>query len=103
MATQSVATVTVRPCVMTTPLGTPVVPEVKRMSDASSGPRAALRRRTSERALAVARARKVPQSTAGAVAPSESGPPVGAGGGPWATTMVLRAGRGVPAPWSMAR
>ena len=38
MATQSVATVSVRPCVMTTPLGTPVVPDVKRMSDGSSGP-----------------------------------------------------------------
>ena len=44
MATQSVATISVRPCVMTTPLGTPVVPEVKRMSDGSSGPSAALRR-----------------------------------------------------------
>jgi hypothetical protein len=38
MATQSVATRRVRPWVMTTPLGRPVVPEVKRMSDGSSGP-----------------------------------------------------------------
>ncbi len=38
MATQSVATRSVRPWVMTTPLGTPVVPEVNRMSDGSSGP-----------------------------------------------------------------
>ena len=36
MATQSVATRTVRPWVWTTPLGTPVVPEVNRMSDGSS-------------------------------------------------------------------
>ena len=38
MATQSVATISVRPCVITTPFGTPVVPEVKRMSEGSSGP-----------------------------------------------------------------
>ena len=59
MATQSVATVSVRPCVMTTPFGTPVVPEVKRMSDGSSGPSAALRRSTSARDAGVAVAEEV--------------------------------------------
>ena len=58
MATQSVATISVRPWVITTPFGTPVVPEVKRMSDGSSGPSAALRRSTSARGRGAAPARK---------------------------------------------
>ena len=47
MATQSVATRVVPPWVWTTPLGTPVVPEVNRMSQGSSGVTAAERRSTS--------------------------------------------------------
>ena len=58
MTTQSVATIRVRPCVITTPFGTPVVPDVKRMSDGSSGPSAAPRRSTSARAAGVVVAMK---------------------------------------------
>ena len=47
---QSLLTHSVRPCVWTTPLGVPVVPEVNRMSDGSSGRTAAARRPTSSRA-----------------------------------------------------
>ena len=82
MATQSVATISVRPCVMTTPFGTPVVPEVKRMSDGSSGPSAALRRSTSARAAGVASARKSCHDSA---EPSAF---------PLATTIVWSAGSG---------
>ena len=90
MATQSVATMSVRPCVMTTPLGTPVVPEVKRMSEGSSGPSAALRRSTSARAAGVAVPRKSRHDDAEPLA------------FPLATTIVRSAGSGVPAASSMA-
>ena len=90
MATQSVATISVRPCVMTTPFGTPVVPEVKRMSEGSSGPSAARRRSTSDREAAVAPARKSRHDTACPVA------------SPLATTIVRSSGSGVPVSSSMA-
>ena len=90
MATQSVATMRVRPCVMTTPFGTPVVPDVKRMSEGSSGPSAALRRATSVREAAVASAKKSRQDTALPVAT------------PLAATIVCRSGRGEPLSSSMA-
>ena len=90
MATQSVATISVRPCVMTTPLGTPVVPEVKRMSEGSSGPSAARRRRTSATEPGVVPARKSRHGTARRLAP------------PWATTIVSSAGRATPVSSSMA-
>ena len=57
IATQSVATRSVRPWVWTTPFGLPVVPDVNKMSDGSSGPSASERRRTSALASSVARAR----------------------------------------------
>ena len=90
MATQSVATMSVRPWVITTPFGTPVVPEVKRMSDGSSGPSAALRRRTSTAASGVARPRNSSQATARPVAR------------PRAVTTVSSAGSGAAAVPSMA-
>ncbi len=62
--TQSVPQYSVRPWVMTTPLGIPVVPEVKRMSDTSSVPASFRRRSTSAMALAVARAAKPSQDSA---------------------------------------
>ncbi len=43
MAAQSAKPRNVCPCVHTTPFGLPVVPEVKRMSEVSSGPRLARR------------------------------------------------------------
>ena len=90
MATQSLATINVRPWVITTPFGTPVVPEVKRMSDGSSGPSAALRRSTSARAPAWLRRGS----------PATTGPARSAF--PWATTIVWSAGNAVPVSPSMA-
>ena len=90
MATQSVATISVRPCVITTPFGTPVVPEVKRMSEGSSGLSAALRRSTSARAAGVAFPRKSGHDNAEPLA------------SPLATTIVWSAGNAVPACSSMA-
>ena len=84
MATQSAATWVVPPWVWTTPLGTPVVPEVNRMSHGSSGVTAADRRSTSARPSGVARA---------ANASHDSVPP---GAGPRATTTVSRSGSSVP-------
>ena len=91
MATQSVATGSVRPWVITTPLGTPVVPEVKRMSEGSSGPSAALRRSDLGQGLGVAR-------------PDEVLPADGVIRGPLprATTTVSSAGSSAPVASSMA-
>ena len=91
MATQSVATCRVRPWVWTTPFGTPVVPEVKRMSETSSAVTAAARRSTSARPSSVARATNASQPSA----PS--------GTGPSATTTALSEARSKPASRSRAR
>ncbi len=84
MATQSDATRRVRPWVITTPFGTPVVPEVKRRSDVSSGPSAALRRWTSSSEAGVAVARKASHGSSSA------------------TTVVRRSGRAAPVAASIA-
>ncbi len=90
IATQSLATHRVRPWVMTTPLGTPVVPEVNRMSDGSEGPSSEHRWSTCTRSGRVARAMKPVQDTA----PS--------GTGPLATTTVASSGSSTPVARSMA-
>ena len=90
IAIQSIATASVRLCVDTTPLGTPVVPDVKRMSDRSSGVTADARRSTSVRPRSRARSRKPPQSS------------VPSGGVPLATTIVCRSGRSTSASRSIA-
>ncbi len=84
MATQSVATHSVRLWVMTTPLGAPVVPEVNRMSEGSNGPSSEQRRSTRTRSDCVARARN----------PSHDSAPSGTG--PRATTTVSRSGSSTP-------
>ncbi len=92
MATQSLATVSVRPWVMTTPLGTPVVPEVKRMSEGSSGPSAALRRSHRGKGRRRGRGRGSPATTRAAPVAS-----------PLATTIVSSAGSATPAPRAWPR
>ena len=90
MATQSAATRVVPPWVWTTPLGVPVVPEVNRMSQGSSGVTAAERRATSASPAPVPRALKSCQDAVPSTA------------GPRATTTVSRSQRSVPVPASMA-
>ena len=90
MATQSAATRVVPPWVWTTPLGAPVVPEVKRMSHGSAAVTAADRLATSARPSGVSRATNA------------SHPTVPPGTGPRATSTVSRSGSSVPAVVSMA-